>query len=186
MSPKHHAPVSIETERLTGQPTSAAHLDCAAEVFGDPEVAAWVWPGGLGGPRTREQAAEILAAQTANWSRDGFGWWWWRERDSGRMVGEAGLQHSTIAAEPVVEIGWTLLPEAWGRGFATEAATAVLEFAFERVKLQEVVAVTMVENDRSLAVMRRLGMEPAGRVDHLGLPHERFRLARQEWLSRVR
>ena len=176
---------AIETNRLTGQPTSPAHLDCATRLFGDPEVAAWIWPDGRegadSGPRTPDQVRQILDAQIAHWAREGFGWWWWRERESGQLVGEAGLQRTTVDGRPAVEVGWTLLPEHWGKGFASEAAGAALRYGFVRAGLEEIVALTTPHNDRSLAVMGRLGMEPRGELDHAGLPHALFALRKADW-----
>jgi ribosomal-protein-alanine N-acetyltransferase len=175
----------VETDRLTGQPTSPAHVDCAIEMFGDPAVAEWIWPAGRegmeAGPRSAAQVREILDAQIAHWSSEGFGWWWWRERESGRLVGEAGLQRTTVEGVTVVEVGWTLLPSHWGHGFATEAAGGALRYGFGLAGLDEVVALTLPGNDRSLAVMGRLGMEPRGDVVHTGLPHLMFGLTRDSW-----
>jgi RimJ/RimL family protein N-acetyltransferase len=148
-------------------------------------VAAWIWPEGIDGmepgPRTIDQTREILDAQIAHWREEGFGWWWWRERESGRIVGEAGLQRTVVDGERVVEVGWTLLPAFWGRGLATEAASGALRYAFGRTALEEVVALTLTGNRRSLAVMERLGMEARGQVTHAGLPHALFALRREDW-----
>jgi ribosomal-protein-alanine N-acetyltransferase len=71
-----------------------------------------------------------------------------------------------------VEIGWRLARSSWGNGYATEAARAVLSFGFEEAGLSEVVSFTTVANQRSRAVMERIGMrrDPADDFDHPGLP----------------
>ncbi|MEA2347806.1 MAG: hypothetical protein QOG62_1593 [Thermoleophilaceae bacterium] len=165
----------LHTERLTGSPAGLEHLSTATELFGDPEVAEWIWPGSLGGPRTPEQAAEILDRQMAAWRSEGFGWWWWQTQD-GEPIGEAGLQRTFVGGRLVVEVGWTLLPRHWGHGYASEAAAATVSFGFEQAGLEEILALTLPHNERSLAVMDRLGMEPAGQVEHAGLTHEVRRL----------
>ncbi|MEU4512247.1 GNAT family N-acetyltransferase [Nonomuraea wenchangensis] len=73
---------------------------------------------------------------------------------------------------PAVEIAWRLSRRAWGHGYATEAATAALDFAFDRLGLEEVVSFTATVNTRSSAVMERLGMihDSAGDFDHPVLP----------------
>jgi RimJ/RimL family protein N-acetyltransferase len=71
---------------------------------------------------------------------------------------------------PSVEVGWRLARSAWGRGWATEAATAVLAAAFGPLGLPEVVSFTATTNERSQAVMRRIGMAPAGSFEHPRLP----------------
>ncbi len=69
---------------------------------------------------------------------------------------------------PTVEIGWRLAPAYWGRGLAREAAETTLDFAFERLRLPEVVAFTTPPNRRSWGLMERLGMrrDPAEDFDH--------------------
>ena len=68
------------------------------------------------------------------------------------------------------EIGWRLLPEAWGCGYATEAASAVLAYARSRAEISEVYSFTAVVNTPSERVMQRLGMERVGEFDHPALP----------------
>jgi len=86
---------------------------------------------------------------------------------------------------PCIEIGWRLAFAYWGRGYATEAAQAALEFGFAEADLDEVVSFTVPENRRSVAVMSRLGMSYAGEFDHPRLPpghalrrHVLYRLSR--------
>ena len=71
---------------------------------------------------------------------------------------------------PAVEIGWRLARSAWGHGWATEAATAVLQHAFGPLGLSEVVSFTAATNTRSEAVMPRLGMQRVGEFEHPALP----------------
>jgi ribosomal-protein-alanine N-acetyltransferase len=73
---------------------------------------------------------------------------------------------------PAVEVGWRLAASAWGRGYATEAARAALEFGFGPAGLDEVVSLTSAGNERSRAVMERLGMshDPRDDFEHPSLP----------------
>jgi RimJ/RimL family protein N-acetyltransferase len=91
---------------------------------------------------------------------------------------------------PAVEVGWRLATFAWGRGYATEAAREALRFGFEDAGLAEIVSFTAPVNERSRAVMRRIGMthDPAGDFDHPALPpghrlrrHVLYRLSRPDW-----
>jgi len=100
-------------------PDVERHLDVAARQFSDPEVWPWHWPSG---PRTREQAAEILAAWIERHERNGFGLWWWRERQTGELVGWAGLNPDQVEGDPVVEVGWSLDPAHRGNGHAIEGS----------------------------------------------------------------
>jgi RimJ/RimL family protein N-acetyltransferase len=100
--------------------------------------------------------------------RFGYGFWAVEVRDDGRFVGFAGLDQVDDGL-PVsgVEAGWRLARSAWGHGYATEAAHAVLRYGFETVGLPEILAITTATNVRSQAVMRRLGMttDPADDFD---------------------
>ncbi|MGK7026665.1 GNAT family N-acetyltransferase [Pseudomonas aeruginosa] len=96
----------------------------------------------------------------------------WRDsdREGGAFIGFTGLFDVTMDVHfaPTVEIGWRLAPAYWGRGLAREAAETALDFAFERLRLPEVVAFTTPPNRRSWGLMERLGMrrDPAEDFDH--------------------
>ena len=100
-------------------------------------------------------------------------------RDSGTFIGFVGLAEPRFEAPftPCVEIGWRLRRDAWGHGYATEAAEAVLAHGFETLHLPEIVSFTTVANEPSQAVMRRLGMhhDPADDFDHPSVPQRAIR-----------
>jgi RimJ/RimL family protein N-acetyltransferase len=115
--------------------------------------------------------------------------------DAGAFTGFVGLAEPRFDAHftPAVEVGWRLAARYWGRGYATEAATAALGYAFAELGLDEVVSFTTVANDRSRRVMERLGMhrDPAEDFEHPSLaaddpirPHVLYRLARSEFAAR--
>jgi RimJ/RimL family protein N-acetyltransferase len=147
-------------------------------------------------PLTRAES-DALADRIAQLiERQGWGLWALEERDGGRFLGFTGLAHPGFDAPfgPAVEIGWRLARDAWGRGYATEAARAAAAFAFEALELEEIVAFTAVPNERSRAVMRRLGMrhDPADDFDHplVASPrlrrHVLYRLRAADWRHGVR
>ncbi len=174
-----HRLTNLETERLVGEPVEERHRAAAIELFGDPRVAAWIWPGEFDGPRSEAQADEILERFRAHWADHGFGWWWLRERATDELVGEVGLQWTTIEGAAMVEVGWTLFPRSWGHGFATEGARAALEFGFEGAGLESIVALTLEENHASRRVMERLAMVFERPCIHAGFPHVLYRCERQ-------
>jgi RimJ/RimL family protein N-acetyltransferase len=96
----------------------------------------------------------------AHFEREGFGKWAVELNDSQEFVGTVGIERATFAAPftPAVEIGWRLARKHWGHGYATEAASRVLDLAFSDLNLDEVVAFTPESNVRSQQVMRRIGM----------------------------
>ncbi|MFF9774402.1 GNAT family N-acetyltransferase [Streptomyces sp. NPDC013978] len=144
----------LRTERLLLRDWRESDLAPWAAMNADPEVREH-FPGVL----TREQSDASAARFQADLDRRGWGWWALEVRSTGRFVGFAGLD-PVEEAMPFsgVEAGWRLARTAWGHGYATEAGRAVLDFGFEQLRLPEILAVTMADNVRSQAVMRRLGM----------------------------
>jgi RimJ/RimL family protein N-acetyltransferase len=103
------------------------------------------------------------------------GWGLWAVEAESKFIGFVGLNEPAFM--PGVEIGWRLKREAWGHGYATEAARAVIDFAFGELGLDEVISFTTVANERSRRVMERIGMthDPAGDFDHPNVTDERVR-----------
>ncbi|MCO6000039.1 GNAT family N-acetyltransferase [Actinoallomurus rhizosphaericola] len=121
----------------------------------------------------------------------GFGHWAVEVAATGRFIGFTGLWVPRFDAHftPTVEIAWRLARPAWGHGYASEAARRVLAFAFEDLRLPEVVSFTAHQNLRSQAVMRRIGMthDADGDFDHPFIPeghplrpHVLFRMRAEE------
>jgi ribosomal-protein-alanine N-acetyltransferase len=125
-------------------------------------------------PMSREESDALVDVIAAGMERDGWGWWALEVRDTGAFIGFTGLKAVTFEAHftPAVEIGWRLAREAWGYGYATEAARAAARFGFENLGLDEIVSFTAVANAPSRAVMERLGMthDPGGDFDHPRVP----------------
>jgi RimJ/RimL family protein N-acetyltransferase len=103
------------------------------------------------------------------------GWGLWAVEAEGEFIGFVGLNEPRF--RPGVEIGWRLARRAWGHGYATEAARAVLAFAFGELGLAEVISFTSTTNVRSQRVMERVGMtrDPAEDFDHPNVTDERLR-----------
>ena len=115
-----------------------------------------------------------------------------RARGTRRFIGFTGLLHQTFEAPftPASEIGYRLARHAWGRGYATEAATEAVRHGFEDAGLGDIVSMTAVRNVRSRAVMRKLGMthDAADDFDHPKVPdghdlkrHVLYRLSADRW-----
>jgi len=176
----------IETERLRLRPWRPEDLDPFAAMSADPEVMRH-FPELL----AREEAAAHIAGLVAAAASDGFGFMPVEERARGAFLGMAGLKHVGFAAPfaPAVEIGWRLARDAWGKGYATEAACAWLDYGLGALGLAEIVAFTVPANRRSRAVMERLGMvrnaeddfdHPCLPPGHPLRPHVLYRIGRDQ------
>jgi len=163
--PTFPAPVALHTKRCVLRQWQQSDIAPWAAMNADAEVRRH-FPGLL----TPDQAlAEAGRCRDAIAQR---GWGMWALDLPGVMpfAGFVGLNvpHYEAPFVPAVEIGWRLPRAAWGCGYASEAARAALEFAFTRLAVPEVVAITVPGNEASRRVMARLGMvrDEAGDFDH--------------------
>ena len=123
---------------------------------------------GDGSVRSREESAQQLDGFARAWNERGFGLWCVAPRETDRCIGFVGLAVPDFLPEimPTVEIGWRLARDAWGHGYATEAALAVRDYAFSAAGLDRLVSVAHAENPASHNVMRKLGMTIERRTVH--------------------
>jgi RimJ/RimL family protein N-acetyltransferase len=162
-------PASLRTARLLLRPWRAADIPAFAGLSADPEVMQFLRPL----PDRPAAEAWVKEAQ-AHWRRHGFGRWVVELPGEAPFVGVIGLTRVRYAAHftPAVEIAWRLARRYWGRGYATEAARAALDYGFGTLGLEEIVAITVPANLRSCRVMERLGMTrlPQEDFDHPDAP----------------
>ncbi len=172
----------LETERLRLRPWRDDDLDALAALNTDPEVMRY-FPSCL----DRAGTAAMMARNRDHVRRHGYGWWAVEIPGVTPFAGGAALLRPRFHAHftPCHEIGWRLAKARWGQGFGTEAAKAVVTFAFDQIGLDELVAFTAAANEPSISVMRRLGMthrstddfgHPLLPFDHPLRPHRLLRL----------
>jgi RimJ/RimL family protein N-acetyltransferase len=178
----------VTTERLALRRVQDGDVAGLAPVFAKVEV--WRYPFGRG--FSRDETRVFVENQMLHWEACGFGLWVATERASGRALGFVGLSVPRFLPEvlPAVEVGWRFDPDVWGRGYATEGATAALAEAFTTLQLDEVCSIPEGVNVASVRVAERLGMrlvrpvvippdDRRGRVDAL-----LYAISRDDWLAR--
>jgi RimJ/RimL family protein N-acetyltransferase len=146
----------VLTDRLDLRRFEAADVEALSGVFAKPEV--WTFPYGRGLDRSKTE--HFVQGQMEHWDAVGFGCWVARTRDTGAVIGYVGLSVPTFLPEilPAVEVGWRFDPAVWGRGLATEGATAALREGFATLGLDEICSLPQSANPRSWRVCERLGM----------------------------
>lgn len=175
---------SLRTPRLLLRPWRDEDLAPFAALNADPRVMEH-FPGTF----DRSGSDALAAAIQADLEKNGFGLWAVEVPGVAPFIGFVGACEPDFEAlfTPAVEIGWRLAFEHWGKGYATEAAQAVVAHAFGPLGLAELVSFTAPANRRSRAVMERLGMThtAADDFDHPKLPvghplrrHVLYRLGR--------
>jgi RimJ/RimL family protein N-acetyltransferase len=140
---------TLMTERLTLRAPEAADFEAYAAFYASQRS---IWEDG---PLSRGAASAEFAASAGGWVLRGFGAFSLVERTSGRYLGEVGLYQPAHYPEP--EIGWILMAEAEGRGFASEAARAVRAWAYGSLGLGPLVSYIAPGNRRSIRLAERLG-----------------------------
>jgi RimJ/RimL family protein N-acetyltransferase len=173
----------LETQRLILRPTAAEDFAPWAELMADPDAARYI-----GGVQGRHAAWRGFLAMAGAWQIQGFGMFSLIEKASGHWVGRVGPWFPV--EWPGTEVGWTLPRASWGKGYATEAATAAIDWAFAHLGWHEVIHSIDPANTASQQVAMRLGSTRRG-PGRLPPPFEHAPIdiwgqTREQWFARRR
>lgn len=180
-----------ETDRLVLRDWREEDIPRFWELTNTPAVMRFL--GGVADEKTRNAALQRLEGY-----RSKFGHTFWileRKEDGGHLSGEilgfCGLKRANVEGSPVfgmVEVGWRMREDAWGRGYAKEAATASLDIGFRQFDAEEIIALTVEGNAASWGLMRRLGMRRRADLDYVDAnwpddlnPMVVYSITAQEW-----
>ncbi|KKI44198.1 guanosine monophosphate synthetase [Obesumbacterium proteus] len=159
--------MELVTTRLKLEPFNDTHYEGLRVMDSNPNVLRYITKGIVNTP---EETWESIRRVQARWDKYGFSWWAIKEKSSNVIVGAACLQHLANVDGAPLEIGWRLVPKHNGKGFATEAAKAIIDFAASRVRANYLVAVAHPENMPSQRVMQRLDMTFKAIEQHYDVP----------------
>ena len=172
---------TLETERLILRQPERADFERYFELFGDEEAARYI-----GGASSRGNAWRRFLQMPGAWAVQGFGMFSVIEKDSGRWLGQTGPWKPD--GWPGNEVGWTFHPDTWGNGYATEAATAAMDWAFANLGWEDVIHCIDPANTASQALAQRLGSRNLGAVrlpaPFEDAPSEAWGQTRAQWLAR--
>ncbi|HEY7935093.1 MAG TPA: GNAT family N-acetyltransferase [Solirubrobacteraceae bacterium] len=163
----------IQTERLRLRPIGLADIDEFLALHSDPEVTRFV------GSLDRPQAVGRIELAQREWAQRGHGMCTVCERATGRFLGRVGLRYWSQFEE--TEVGWMLHRDAWGHGYATEAARACIDWGFGHLTVPYLTAMIHPENVRSIRVAQRLGLAPLRTDVLLGNEVVVYALERGDW-----
>ena len=163
--------LTLKTNRLILAPKSLDHWEAYAAAWADPAMTEFIG----GKPRTRTESWGKFLAAAALWQFMGYGYWSFLDRATGKFLGNGGLswfERGVAGLEGVPEAGWAFIPEAWGKGLATEAMAAALAWADEALKAPEIRCIIDPGNQASRRVADKLGFrflqasdEAMGRIE---------------------
>jgi RimJ/RimL family protein N-acetyltransferase len=189
-----HPTIILETDRLLVRSWLDTDRDLFREINADPKVMEF-----FPFRRSHAEADGFLARLNDQITTTGLGLYALELKATQEPIGFCGLSHASmpgIFPVETVEIGWRLATRFWGMGYVTEAARAILDFAFGEKPLDAIVSFAVAENSRSTAVMKRLGLHRIEGMDfdhprvpdthpHLQ-PHVVYAITRDEWQRQQR
>lgn len=155
--------VGLETKRLLLRGWRDEDLGPYARLCADPEVMRYIGDGSTLAPGQSERQ---ISCFVRHWEERGLGLWAVEEKASGAFAGFAGLVHQEGWTEGPykTEVGWRFGRGFWGRGLATEAAKASVNYGFERLGLERVISIIQPGNVASRRVAEKAGLTPRGEI----------------------
>ncbi len=154
--------VVFETDRLELCVPCAADVDALAGYWGDPETMKYL--GKNGDVWTREQVVQRVERGARYCVERGMTFWTVVEKASGMVIGQGGLVPIAFNGDEI-ELGYRFGKDHWGKGYATEVAQASAAYGFERLGVEELIAVCYAENEGSRAVLGKAGFVEQGMTD---------------------
>ncbi len=167
------APV-VETERLRLRAHTAADFAASIPMWNDPIVTRFIG----GRPYTPEEVWQRLQRYAGSWVLLGHGFWAIEDKATGKLIGEIGIMDAKRDMDPPFgedrELGWALLPEAHGKGYASEALQAALDWEARVLGAPCVVAMIDPDNVASIKLAEKFGFVERARTTYRGVPTIQF------------
>jgi len=154
----------LETERLYLRHFKPEDIDEYSKIMGQHEVGQWL-PRGRG--YTREETERFMAYIAKHWEEKGYGIWAVAEKRSGKIIGHCGLNY--VQQNDETEVLYAFGKQYWGRGYATEAAKAALEFGFDTAGLDRIVAFAKTDNAASRRIIEKIGLKYIKDIEIFGM-----------------
>ena len=159
----------LETPRLLLRPLQASDVAVLVAIWADPDVTRY-----MGGPRDGEKVRQTLEGELRTHSTDPFGFCPIVEKASGRVIGDCGLTKKDVDGRDEIEVVYVFAADSWGKGYATEAASALRDYALGSLKVPRLIALIDPENGASARVAEKVGMQfekevvrPGGTLRHV-------------------
>ena len=170
----------LETERLILRPLADSDFEPYAAMMSDEENTRYI-----GGPQVEAMAWRGMMTLIGHWMVRGYGFFALEEKSTGRWVGRVGPWYPHGWPQP--EIGWTVVRECWGRGYASEAAACAMDWAIDHLGWKEVIHLIHPDNHGSIAVAKKIGSRNLGRTAEIpgfGMIVDVWGQSAEEWRGR--
>jgi ribosomal-protein-alanine N-acetyltransferase len=172
------APEHFETERLRAYRLRPEHFALLLAMHKDA-----VTMTSLGGVRSEEQTCDYMQRFLDHWQENGFGMWLLYDRDQ-QFVGRAALRRMELDGQMEVEVGCALLAPFWNKGLASEIVRSLVQLAFVRLGLPDMVGFALPSNVASIRILQKLGFQYEKDIVHAERRHVLYRLTREEFAAK--
>lgn len=153
--------IFLETKRLILKTTELSDLDNLVALRSDPDVMKYTGDDVQG----KEEVKEALNFFISYYDKHGMGFFSVFEKETGSFVGQAGLFHLLFdERQPEIEIAYRLHKKFWGKGYATELAKAIIQWGFQHLSKDKLIASSYPENVASQKVLKKAGLDFRGRI----------------------
>jgi len=167
---------TLTTERLLLRPFSAADAGPLQQILSDKVVLRYM---PTTEPPDRRRVGRLIEQQLGHWAEHQFGWWAVERRAEPGLIGWCGLTHLPETGQD--EVAYLFGRAYWGRGYASEAARASLEFGFAQRDLKQIIGLTHPENVASQNVLKKLGLTFVDQICCFGMTCRRYSIEAEEF-----
>jgi RimJ/RimL family protein N-acetyltransferase len=162
--------LQLETPRLCLRLMQPSDLDDLLKIFGDPKVMASFCVA----PFNREQVEGWMRRNIVHQSQYGYGFFSVILKPEGLLIGDCGLENMKVDGDQTTELGYDFRSDYWNQGFATEAAAAVRDYAFNVLQLPHLISLIRVGNEASKRVSEKIGMCLVAEIAQNGIPYWKY------------
>jgi [ribosomal protein S5]-alanine N-acetyltransferase len=168
----------LETKRLIINKPDFSDIEDLYVLQSDPDVMQYIGQG----VRSRDEVLSGLEKAINHQAKHGFSLGSVYEKDTGKFIGRAGLIYLAYDdAQPDIEVGYALIKAAWGKGYATELAKALIDWGFKHLAVEKMIAVTHPKNDRSRHVVEKANMHYVGLAYHWNNQVARYEILKPDF-----
>lgn len=167
--------IQIVTERLHLVPFTLEVAEHFYSIYGDPDVMKFMGAGA----KSRSETDESVARKTRHWREHGYGLFCVYERRSNSVIGHAGLGY--LPQVNSIELAYLVDKAFWNQGLATEAARACIVFGFEKLRLSEIISISLRINTASVRIMKKSGLQESAPLSVWGKTFECYRINRPQY-----
>ncbi len=165
----------FNTARLKVRQLTSGDLDDLMTLYQTPLVVKT-----LGGSRPRDQIIQSLEGHLEHWDTYNFGYYIFEDKETESFIGRGGLKRCIIDGKNEVEVAYALLPEYWGKGFATEIVKKLIDIGFRKIQLKSIIGLTLPDNEASKRVLEKNGFVFEKQILYKDIPHVLYRLTTEK------